>query len=162
LANYKTTRVFQPSHCTGLLYDAIHGWMMGRTMGRMTVRIKRKLHDVQNKVPANFSWRQCRILVMPLSEGLTICSDLKAPAQSNNQGQRWTLVTSLFEGLVMRNDHSEICRNLSSCFVELVALWGEVECSAMTFNLNGHIIKSATTKTSQQNANKSGWQDLIT
>jgi hypothetical protein len=37
----------------------------------------------------------------------------------------------MFEGLVMRNNHLEICRDLSSCFVEL-ALWGEVERSAVT------------------------------
>jgi len=37
----------------------------------------------------------------------------------------------MFEGLVMRNDHSEICRELSSCFVEL-ALWGDVERSVVT------------------------------
>jgi hypothetical protein len=33
LANCKTTGVFQPSHCRGLLYDAIHGWMTGRMDG---------------------------------------------------------------------------------------------------------------------------------
>jgi len=37
----------------------------------------------------------------------------------------------LFEGLIMRNNHSKICRDLPSCFVE-VALWGEVERLAMT------------------------------
>ncbi len=31
----------------------------------------------------------------------------------------------------MRNDHSKICRNLSSCFMEL-AQWGDVERLAMT------------------------------
>jgi hypothetical protein len=31
----------------------------------------------------------------------------------------------------MCNDHLEICKDLSSCFVEL-ALWGEVEHSVMT------------------------------
>jgi hypothetical protein len=35
LANCKTTGVFQPSHCTGLLYDAIHGWMTGRMDGKL-------------------------------------------------------------------------------------------------------------------------------
>jgi hypothetical protein len=74
----------------------------------------------QNKVPAHLSWGQCWILVMPLSEGLTICSDLKAPAQGSSQGQRWTLVTPLFKGLIMHNDHSEICRDLSSCFKNTV------------------------------------------
>jgi hypothetical protein len=62
---------------------------------------------------------------IPTSKGLTICSDFKAPAQNNNQGQRWTLVTPLFEGLVMRNDHSEICN-------DLLSLWGEVGRSAVT------------------------------
>ncbi len=74
----------------------------------------------QNKVPAHLSWGQCWILVMPLSEGLTVCSDLKAPAQSSSQGQRWILVKPLFEGLIMLNDHSEICRDLSSCFKNTV------------------------------------------
>jgi hypothetical protein len=31
----------------------------------------------------------------------------------------------------MHNDHSKICKDLPSCFVE-VALWGEVERSTMT------------------------------
>ncbi len=35
MANCKTIGVFQPSHCTGLLYDAIHGWMMGRMDGKL-------------------------------------------------------------------------------------------------------------------------------
>jgi hypothetical protein len=30
------TGVFQPSHCRGLLYDAIHGRMTGRMTGWMT------------------------------------------------------------------------------------------------------------------------------
>ncbi len=50
MPNCKTTGLFQPSHCRGLLYDAIHGWMtgrmMGRMVGRMDGRIKGKLHDV--------------------------------------------------------------------------------------------------------------------
>ncbi len=50
MANCKTTGVFQPSHCRGLLYDAIHGWMTGRMDGKihkkwMTGRMDGKLHE---------------------------------------------------------------------------------------------------------------------
>ncbi len=50
MANCKTTGVFQPSHCRGLLYDAIHGWMTGWMDGKihekwMTGRMDGKLHE---------------------------------------------------------------------------------------------------------------------
>ncbi len=56
---------------------------------------------------------------MPLFEGLTICSDLKAPAQNNSQGQRWTLVMLLFEGLVMHNNQLNVIQEQLSIELEL-------------------------------------------
>jgi hypothetical protein len=56
LANCKITGVFQPSHCRGLLYDAIHGWMTGRMYGKlhekwMTGRMDGSLHEKRSQRP---------------------------------------------------------------------------------------------------------------
>jgi hypothetical protein len=56
LANYKITGVFQPSHCRGLLYDALHGWMTGWMDGKlhkkwMTRWMNGKLHKKRSQRP---------------------------------------------------------------------------------------------------------------
>jgi hypothetical protein len=72
LANCKTTGVFQPSHCRGLLYDAIHGWMTGQMDGKLHF-ITTTPDNHLTTTPDDHAWQPRRplhnVIMMPSMDG---------------------------------------------------------------------------------------------